>query len=132
MKQILLTGSTGFVGKRFLEYNQNRCEIQTVSLQNCDISGIDFKGIDSIVHLAGKAHQMKKIDDQIYFDVNFNLTKKLAEAAKQAGVEHFIFISTIKVFGKTDCEILCEKSVCNPINDAYGQSKFDAAEGDEY
>ena len=125
-KSIFLTGYTGFVGQRFLPYNTERYDIKPLSLKNEKISIIDFKGIDSIVHLAGKAHQMQKIDDQIYFDVNYTLTKELADAAKAAGVKHFIFISTIKVFGEHQQSVLTEKSPCLPQNDPYGESKLKA------
>lgn len=123
---ILITGASGFVGKQFLEYNAQKFNICSVSLQNIDFSSLNLSNIDTIVHLAGKAHQMEKIDDQIYFDVNYNHTKNLADAAKKAGVRHFIFISTIKVFDNSNCGILNEKSVCNPLKDPYGQSKLNA------
>ena len=125
-KTILLTGASGFVGQRFLEYNKTAFTIRPVSLVTQTVENIDFRGIDTIVHLAGKAHQMTKIDDQIYFDVNTELTKKLALAAKAQGVSHFIFISTIKVFGEHQNSVLTEGSPCEPINDPYGQSKLDA------
>ena len=124
--KILLTGSTGFVGQRFLSYNKDKFPIQTVSLQITKPIEIKFDTIDTIVHSAGMAHQMQKIDDQIYFDVNYTLTKKLADAAKSAGVKHFIFISTIKVFGEHQQGVLTEKSPCLPQNDPYGESKLKA------
>jgi nucleoside-diphosphate-sugar epimerase len=56
------------------------------------------------------------------------LTKNLASRAKAAGVKHFIFVSTIKVFGEHHATVLNEKSPCEPINDPYGQSKLNAEE----
>ena len=126
IKTVLLTGASGFVGQRFLEYNKNTFNIRTVSLVNTAVENIDFTGIDALVHLAGKAHQMTKIDDSIYFEVNTELTKKLALAAKAQGVPHFIFISTIKVFGEHQNAVLTEGSPCEPINDPYGESKLKA------
>ena len=126
IKTILLTGASGFVGQRFIEYNAAKFAIRPVSLVRQAVENIDFTGVDAIVHLAGKAHQMQKIDDQIYFDVNTELTKKLALAAKAQGVSHFIFISTIKVFGEHQNAVLTEGSPCEPINDPYGQSKLAA------
>jgi nucleoside-diphosphate-sugar epimerase len=125
-KTILLTGASGFVGQRFVECNKERYVLKTVSLIHQDISVIDFTGVDTIVHLAGMAHQMQKIDAQIYFDVNTELTKKFALAAKAQGVKHFIFISTIKVFGEHQKALLTEGSPCEPINDPYGESKLQA------
>ncbi len=126
IKTILLTGASGFVGQRFVEYNKERYILKPVSLKHQSVEDIDFTGVDAIVHLAGMAHQMQKIEDQIYFDINTELTKKFALAAKAQGVSHFIFISTIKVFGEHQNAVLTEGSPCQPINDPYGQSKLDA------
>ena len=126
MKTVIVTGATGFVGQRYIEYNCKNYIIQAISLQKEEISEINFENVDVILHLAGKAHQMQKIDDQIYFDVNTELTKKLALAAKANKVPHFIFISTIKVFGEHQNAVLTEGSLCEPINDPYGESKLEA------
>ena len=122
MKTVLITGASGFVGQRFCVNNKDRYLIKTVSLQNAQIEDLDLSGVDVILHLAGIAHRMDKTDDSLYFQVNYELTKKLAEAAKQAGVGHFIFVSTIKVYGD-DYELLTPETMCRP-NDAYGKSKL--------
>ncbi len=124
--KLLLTGASGFVGQRFLIYNKEKYAISPVSLQRVAADAINYDGIDGIVHSAGMAHQMKKIEDQVYFDVNYTLTKQLADAAKAAGVKHFIFISTIKVFGEHQKAVLTENSPCLPTNDPYGESKLKA------
>ena len=125
--RILVTGAGGFVGERFMEMNGDRFSLVPVSLRNASIEGIDLTGIDSIVHLAGKAHEMKPIDDQIYYDVNYTLTKKLAEWARCCGVPHFVYISSVKVYGDETPGPLNEQSPCTPT-DAYGKSKLQAEE----
>jgi nucleoside-diphosphate-sugar epimerase len=125
--KIAVTGSSGFVGKRFLEYNQDRFEIISLSLRDTKLRDISLKGVDAIVHLAGKAHEMQPIPDQVYYDVNYTLTKELAEKAKEDGVPHFIFVSTTKIYGDQVTEIVDEKSPGNP-DDAYGKSKYQAEE----
>lgn len=124
--RILLTGATGFVGLRYIEYNKKKYDIQCVSLRSTKVSDIDFSGVDSIVHLAGMAHQMKKVEDKLYFDVNYKLTRELADFAKETGVRHFVFVSTIKVFGEHHRGVLNEDTRCEPINDPYGASKLKA------
>ncbi len=128
MKSILVTGSSGFVGKYFVKHNGGSYKLKTVSLQQKKIEDIYLEGINTIIHLAGKAHQMQAIDPKIYFQVNFELTKKLADVAKIAGVRQFIFISTIKVFGNFDSGVLTIDSPCYPKNDPYGESKLMAEE----
>lgn len=129
MKRILVTGSTGFIGSRLIKFLDDRYEIESVNLRNIDVDHYSFKGISAVVHLAGLAHQMKNMDEQEYFKINTDLTLKLALAAKSDGVGHFVFMSTIKVFGLdwSDLPISLEVA-CNPM-DAYGRSKLNAEIG---
>ena len=122
-----MTGAGGFVGRRFLEYNRDRYELVPLSLRERKIIDIDLSGFDCIVHLAGKAHEMQPIADEIYYEVNYGLTKELAERAKAQGVPHFIYISSTKVYGEQISETLNEKSPCNP-SDPYGKSKYQSEE----
>ena len=125
MKKLVVTGTSGFVGKRFVEYNNNKYIIESLSLRDVDISTLKLKGVDAIIHLAGKAHQMEKIEDRIYFDVNYGLTKSLVDRAMQENVPHFIYISTTKVYGDEINSVLNENSPCIPT-DVYGESKLKA------
>jgi len=125
MENILLTGATGFVGKRFLEYNSEKFNIFPVSFEKWDETNIEiFKNAKTIVHSAGIAHRMEKTDPDLYFEVNFRKTKIFADIAKSKGTKHFIFISTIKAFGEYQNGILTEASPCKADNDPYGQSKL--------
>jgi UDP-glucose 4-epimerase len=123
--KIGITGAGGFVGSRFMEYNKEKYSLVPIPLRNFNPQELALSGLHAIVHLAGKAHEMKGIDERIYYDVNFELTKKLANKAKEQGVPAFIYISSVKVYG--DKEDLCvdEDSVCEPT-DAYGKSKLAA------
>jgi UDP-glucose 4-epimerase len=123
--KILVTGTSGFIGQQLLAVFKGLYEIQSVSLRKKKVSQIDFKSIESVVHLAGMAHQMKKIDPSIYFKINRDLTVELAKRAKSKGVKQFIFISTVKVYGEYTQDTLDENSSCHP-SDPYGQSKFEA------
>ena len=149
---IILTGSSGFLGSRFLRKSAFREHTTPVSLQKTSVSEIDFKGVTTVLHCAGIAHRMEKTDEKLYFDVNRDLTLQLAEAAKANGVKHFIFLSTIKVFGldfsdnliqgnlspssstdmspetKVKGEALAQVEL-PPHADAYGLSKLEAETG---
>ncbi len=124
-QKILLTGANGFIGKRFVEYNKERFDITTLSVRDDSYKTVDFTGLNSIVHLAGKAHDMNCNDDSEYYKVNVDITKTLATKAKEDGVNHFIYISSVKVYGKEDRGLITEKSECFP-EDAYGKSKLQA------
>ncbi|MGK0138555.1 MAG: nucleoside-diphosphate-sugar epimerase, partial [Algoriphagus sp.] len=126
MITVLVTGASGFVGQRFCVDSKDRYSIKTVSLQNMSVQDLDLSGINVILHLAGIAHRMVKTDDSLYYDVNCKLTTELAQAAKLAGVSHFLFVSTIKVYGD-EYEFISLDTKCKP-NDAYGRSKLMAEE----
>lgn len=126
--KIIVTGISGFIGSRFLELcDCSEFEIVPVSLRNIDISNIDFEGINAIVHLAGLAEQKKTTLESDIIQVNTNVTIELARAAKQAGVNHFVFMSSIKVYGDNHTTIN-EKTICQPGDDVYGKSKLMAEE----
>lgn len=125
--RLLVTGTGGFIGRRFLELNRDLFDLLPVSLRETAVEDIPLEGVDAIVHLAGKAHEMRPVPDQVYYDVNYTLTKKLAEEARKKGVPHFIYASSVKVYGDEAERMLDEKSPCVPT-DAYGKSKLQAEE----
>ena len=132
-KTILLTGASGFVGQAFLERFSGQFNIVSVSLRKQKPESLDFSKVDVILHLAGVAHATKSIAAQHYFSVNTELPKRLAEAAKAAGVKHFIYMSSVKVYGEdgwfsAERRVLDVSSPCNPT-DPYGQSKLAAEKG---
>lgn len=125
--RLVVTGASGFVGRRFTALNKDTFDILPVSLRNTGVEHINLEGVHCIVHLAGKAHEMNPVPDQVYYDVNYTLTKKLAEEARRKGVPHFVYASSVKVYGDEVTAILDEKSHCIPT-DAYGKSKLQAEE----
>lgn len=131
-KTLMITGASGFIGKNFIEKYKNEYNIIPISLKNKKVEDINFKEIDVILHLAALVHQMKGAPEEEYFKINTELTKDLAEKAKESGVKHFVFYSTVKVYGYdgdlyNHTKILTEDSPCNPI-DPYGKSKYQAEE----
>jgi nucleoside-diphosphate-sugar epimerase len=124
-KTVLITGASGFLGKHTVPYLDRLFNVKTLSLRQPKNYARNLKEVDVIVYLAGIAHQSKKINDSIYFQINRDLTISFAAAAKKAGVKHFIFISTVKVFGEGGKQIYNEDSMCSPSS-AYGKSKLEA------
>lgn len=130
-KTLMITGASGFIGSNFIERYKDKYNIIPMDLLKVKPEEIDFNGVDTVLHLAALVHQMQGAPREKYFEVNTELTKKVAEEAKKQRVKHFVFYSTVKVYGYdgdlyNHNMILNEESKCNPINDPYGESKWEA------
>lgn len=109
--KILITGAYGFVGTNLCRYLVGRgheCIALDIPKAKRDdvpykvfyswdeLDSIDWTGIDAVVHLAGKAHDLKNVSDpQSYFDINVGLTEKIFNAAN-GKVPRFIYFSSSK------------------------------------
>ena len=68
---------------------------------------------------------MKGAPESEYFKVNSDLAFETARHAKENGVKHFVFMSTVKVYGEFTKGISwSENSSCLPF-DPYGKSKLE-------
>lgn len=127
--RILITGASGFVGNYLVNYLRlnNKFEIKKISLH----SPIEMKDIfdsDIIIHLAGKAHDLKNTSNpEQYYQVNYELTKKMYDFYLKNTATKFIFISTVKAAADRVETILTEELIPNPLTD-YGKSKLLAEE----
>ncbi|WP_419678393.1 NAD-dependent epimerase/dehydratase family protein [Aliarcobacter lanthieri] len=125
MKKLLITGSNGFIGNYFINKYKSKYDIKTFSFLKDDISTLDCTTIDVVFHLSALVHQMDGASASEYERINITQTLKLAKKAKESGVKHFIFMSTVKVYGEETNSKYSENSVCNP-EDEYGKSKLKA------
>ncbi len=120
--KIILTGISGFVGSA-LEKKISDVTLHSIYLRNYDWPKESFCGAQSVIHLAGKAHDIENPSSDDYYKINFELTKQLVDKAIQDGVQQFIYISTTKVYGDEVDSIIDENTPCFP-NDDYGKSKY--------
>src|SRR5574344_2863205 len=125
MKKLLITGSSGFVGKYFINKYKNKYDIKTFSFLKDDINSLDYSDIDVVFHLSALVHQMGGASSEEYERVNVTQTLQLAKIAKESCVKHFVFMSTVKVYGEETDSKYSENSICNP-EDEYGKSKLKA------
>ena len=126
MIRILITGADSFVGKNYIYFSENK-EIDEISLFENKPEDIDFTGYDVVIHLVAIVHQSKRIHESQYYKINRDLCLRVAEYAKKGGVRQFIFLSTVKVYGKfiPNSGPWQENSFCLP-EDSYGKSKYEA------
>lgn len=130
-KTLMITGASGFIGTNFIERYKDKYNMVPVDLLKIKPEEIEFKNVDTVLHLAALVHQMNGAPREKYFEINTELTRKIAEAAKKNKVKQFVFYSTVKVYGYdgdlyNHNFVLNEYSKCNPVNDPYGESKWEA------
>lgn len=125
MKNILLTGANGFIGSYFKKKYSAKYNIKTFSFLNDDFNALSLLDCDTVIHLSALVHQMNGADETEYEKINVVQTTTLAKKAKECGVKHFIFMSTVKVYGEESRIAYTEQSECKPI-DYYGKSKLKA------
>jgi UDP-glucose 4-epimerase len=127
--KILITGANSFIGKHYIHKSRYN-GIQEISLIDKNLKDIDFKEFDVIIHLAAIVHRKEKVPENEYFKINRDLAIDTAKQALQSGIKHFIFMSTLSVYGdnRLCAQTYNEFSECLPTN-AYGKSKLEAETG---
>ncbi len=140
---IHITGANGFVGQALVQLlmdNQFAVfpwvrrtsgmanELIIPDFEDFESIFIALKKCDVFIHLAAKVHQIDNRGAEPHNDynsVNSDLTLAIARAASDAGVRHFVFISSVKVNGESNDSPWVETDQPIPV-DPYGYSKLDA------
>ena len=121
-----ITGASGFVGQNLVKY-LSEFGISQLAISRQELESNDFNKInsaDSLVHLAGKAHDLKSTSNlDYYLKVNFELTKRIYDAFLKSSCTKFIFISSVKAVADHLDTVLTEELVPNPKT-PYGVSKL--------
>jgi nucleoside-diphosphate-sugar epimerase len=144
--KILLTGSNGFFGKAILprlehaghrvigadihpKQNPNTEFLDVASQESCTHLFSKHPDIGGVVHCAAIAHASPgMIPESQYHRTNALGTRNIIDTAVDFGVQKFIMISTVSVYGEFDLpDIVRETTSTNPIG-PYGTSKKAAEE----
>ena len=139
MDNILITGSTGFIGKRIANAvhgnirilsrsKQPKYETVVCNLESEIIPNYTLNGIDTVFHLAGFAHDMRDASEiaDLYYKVNVNATVQLANLAVKSGVKKFVFVSSVKAGGNPPLGICANEKDQKNTEDVYGKTKREA------
>jgi nucleoside-diphosphate-sugar epimerase len=119
MSSIFLTGSTGFVGQNLIKYLKPSFDFHNFNKGDA----VDIKQY-IVIHLAGKAHDLKNISNpDKYYQVNTELTKKVFDAFLASNAKVFITLSSVKAVADEVQGKLTEEHIPNPITH-YGKSKL--------
>ena len=120
MKSILISGITGFIGQNLRKYlDENNYEVKRINRNEDLWAG----NVNIIIHLAGKAHDLKSISDpQEYYSANTELSKKIFDMFLVSNAKTFIMLSSVKAVADNIEEVLTEDFIANPLTH-YGKSK---------
>jgi len=150
--RLLVTGSSGFVGRHLIQQLQGSMNHQVRALvrrlPDTLVSDVEYvvlpdfsavtpehpflQGVDVVVHLASRVHIMNDTEADplaAFRRVNVGHTLALARSAASAGVRRFVFVSSVKVNGEqtTPGRPFRETDPSAPV-DSYGVSKMEAEE----
>lgn len=137
----LISGATGFIGQRLLDaFIKDGLPVRALSRKphwvtsgNCVVADLTDKtaltaacdGIESVFHCAGYAHAFSSLsgdDAAMHWRVNFEGTRNLVEAAGQAGVKRFVFLSSVKAMAESG-DVCADEDFPGDPGTAYGQTK---------
>lgn len=130
MKRVLITGKSSYVGMNLIKWLNNYSEsylLESISLRENLWEKKDFSNYEVVVHVAGIAHiKETKSNAYLYYSVNRDLAYDTAKKAKKEGVKHFIFLSSMSVYG-IESGVINSSSLLKPKSN-YGKSKLQAEE----
>jgi nucleoside-diphosphate-sugar epimerase len=146
--RVLVTGANGFVGRALLDTFETAgheavpCVRHAVGIHGeRSIGTIDaftdwasvLDGCEAVIHLAARVHVMNDVAlDPLheFRQTNVDGTLNLARQAAAAGVNRFIFLSSIKVNGESTAAGMAFTSNSTPRpEDPYSVSKWEAEQG---
>lgn len=144
--KVLVTGSEGYIGAvlrdLLLARGHEVTGLDTGFFNDCDLGEAptpiplitrdlrdvtvdDVRGFDAIVHLAALSNDpLGNLAPGLTEEINTGGSIRIAEAAKQAGVQRFVFASSCSLYGQGAALGLTEEAEANPQT-PYAKSKID-------
>ncbi len=146
--RILVTGAAGFIGShlsdRLAPHNdlvlvddfsigprENLAALEdhsNVDIVEADITDRDrmgelFGGVQIVVHMAISCLRTSLNHPELSHDVNAGGTLSVLMAAREAGIERFVYVSSSEVYGTAQTVPMREDHPCDPTT-VYGASKL--------
>jgi nucleoside-diphosphate-sugar epimerase len=143
--RVLLTGHDGYIGTILVpllldaghevvgldSYLYEGCDfgedpspsVPALRMDVRDVSAAQLEGFDAVMHLAALSNDpVGDLNPDCTYSVNHRASVSLATAAKQAGVERFLFSSSCSLYGAAGQDWIDETADFNPVT-PYGESK---------
>ena len=147
MSRVLITGHNGYIGSVmapiFIEAGHDVAGLDTEYFGACslvedgasfpavrkdlrDLESSDLEGFDAVVHLAALSNDpIGNLSSRWTEEINLQSSVRLAELAKQAGVDRLLFSSSCIMYGMSEAAVVDEDSPLDPKT-VYARSKVDA------
>jgi nucleoside-diphosphate-sugar epimerase len=144
---VLVTGNRGYLGSiltelllaegntvtgldtefyRGCEVDNRKPDIRQITKDIRNISKEDLQNLDAIIHLAALSNDpLGELNPELTYDINFRATIRLAELAREADIQRFVFASSQSMYGvsRSGDELDEDASEKNPLT-AYAKTKW--------
>jgi nucleoside-diphosphate-sugar epimerase len=143
-KRVLITGHKGYIGSvmapAFVKAGYEVVGMDSGYFSACtlvpdtidvpsvykdirDLCQTDLSGFNAVIHLAALSNDpIGNLDKGWTRQINYASTVRLAEYAKAAGVERFLFSSSCIMYGMSEANVVTEESPLDPRTE-YARSK---------
>jgi nucleoside-diphosphate-sugar epimerase len=147
VKRVLITGHEGYIGSvmapAFLEAGydvvgldvgyfgdcslvRDPVEVPSVRKDIRDLERADVEGFDAVVHLAALSNDpIGNLNEAWTDEINYQASVRLAELAREAAVERFLFSSSCIMYGMSEALVVDEEAPLDPKTE-YARSKVRA------
>lgn len=145
--RVLITGHEGYIGSvmtpTFVDAGHEVVGLDTGYFADCnlvspaevvpssrkdirDLERADVEGFEAVVHLAALSNDpIGNLNDSWTEEINYRASVRLAELAREAGVERFLFSSSCIMYGMSEAAVVDESAPLDPKTE-YARSKVRA------
>jgi nucleoside-diphosphate-sugar epimerase len=148
LARVLVTGHNGYIGSVLVPMLQDGghevvgldsgyfepcvfgpppAPVDTVRVDVRDVRPADLPACDAVIHLAALSNDaLGTLSPEITDEVNARASVRIAQIAREKGIERFLFSSSCSLYGAAEGDaLLTEEASFNPVT-PYGRSKVDA------
>ena len=142
--KVLVTGHDGYIGTvlvpllldaghevtgldsrlfRGCAFDPDRAPARAQDVDTRDATAAHLEGQDAVIHLAAISNDpLGDLNPDCTYDINHRATMHVAELAKAAGVQRFLFSSSCSLYGAQGDAPIDESGEFNPVT-PYGETK---------